>query len=130
MNTLILDTNAYNRYAAGESTVLEAIRQTDVVYVSIFVLGELLYGFKRGTRERENRLLLRRFLGGAKSRVLEGTEATSEHYGSLKAHLKKAGTPIPLNDIWIAAQALETGSLLVTFDSHFERVPGLRIWTW
>jgi tRNA(fMet)-specific endonuclease VapC len=129
MNTLILDTNAYNRYTAGESVVLDAIQKVDVVYMSIFVLGELLYGFKWGRRERENRLLLRKFLGGAKSRILEGTEATSEHYGSLKAHLKKNGTPIPLNDIWIAAQALETGSTLVTFDLHFEHVPGLRIWT-
>ena len=129
MNTLILDTNAYNLYIAGESAILDAIRQTDIVFMSIFVLGELLYGFKRGTRERENRLLLQKFLGGAKSRILEGTGATSEHYGSLKAHLKKNGTPIPLNDIWIAAQALETGSMLVTFDSHFEHIPGLRIWT-
>jgi tRNA(fMet)-specific endonuclease VapC len=128
MNSLILDTNAYNRYSAGDSMVLDAIHDADIVYMSIFVLGELLYGFKRGSREHENRLLLRKFLGGTKSRVLEGTEATSEHYGSLKAHLKKNGTPIPLNDIWIAAQALETGSMLVTFDSHFEHVPGLRIW--
>ena len=67
MNTLILDTNAYNRYIAGESAILDAIRQTDIVFMSIFVLGELLYGFKRGTRERENRLLLQKFLGGAKS---------------------------------------------------------------
>jgi tRNA(fMet)-specific endonuclease VapC len=126
MNTLILDTNAYNRYAAGELAVLDAIRQADIVYMSIFVLGELFYGFKRGTRERENRLLLRKFLGGAKTRILEGTQATSEHFGSLKAHLKRVGTPIPLNDIWIAAHALETGSMLVTFDSHFEHVPGLR----
>jgi tRNA(fMet)-specific endonuclease VapC len=126
MNTLILDTNAYNRYAAGELAVLDAIRQADIVYMSIFVLGELFYGFKRGTRERENRLLLRKFLGGAKTRILEGTEATSEHFGSLKAHLKRVGNPIPINDIWIAAHALETGSMLVTFDSHFEHVPGLR----
>jgi tRNA(fMet)-specific endonuclease VapC len=129
MNTLILDTNAYNRYSAGESGVLDAIHKADIVYMSIFVLGELLYGFKWGTRERENRLLLQKFLAGAKSRILEGTEATSEHFGSLKAHLKKNGTPIPLNDIWIAAQALETGSMLVTFDLHFEQIPGLRIWT-
>ena len=126
MNTLILDTNANNRYAAGELAVLDAIRQADIVYMSIFVLGELFYGFKRGTKERENRLLLRKFLGGAKTRILEGTEATSEHFGSLKAHLKRVGNPIPLNDIWIAAHALETGSMLVTFDSHFEHVPGLR----
>jgi tRNA(fMet)-specific endonuclease VapC len=126
MNTLILDTNAYNRYAAGELAVLDAIRQADIVYMSIFVLGELFYGFKRGTRERENRLLLRKFLGGAKTRILEGTQATSEHFGSLKAHLKRVGTPIPINDIWIAAHALETGSMLVTFDPHFEHVPGLR----
>jgi len=129
MNSLLLDTNAYTRYIAGESAVLDAIRSADIVYMSIFVLGELLCGFKSGTRERENRLLLRKFLGGPKSRILEGTEATSEHYGSLKAHLKKSGTPIPLNDVWVAAHALETGSMLVTFDLHFEHVPGLRIWS-
>ncbi len=129
MNTLILDTNAYTRYTAGETAVLDAILETDVVYMSVFVLGELLYGFTRGSRERENRLLLRKFLGGPKTRVLEGTQATFEHYGSLRAHLRRNGTPIPLNDIWVAAHALETGSLLVTFDSHFDQVPGLRIWT-
>jgi tRNA(fMet)-specific endonuclease VapC len=129
MNALILDTNAYTRYTAGETAVLDAIRAADIVYMSIFVLGELLYGFRGGTRERENRLLLQKFLGGAKSRILEGTEATSEHYASLKAHLTRIGMPIPHNDLWIAAQALETGSALVTFDSHFAQIPGLRIWT-
>jgi tRNA(fMet)-specific endonuclease VapC len=128
MKTLLLDTNAYNRYVAGASSVLEAIRQVDIVYMSIFVLGELWYGFKWGTREQENRQLLRKFLGAPRTRVLEATEATSEHYGSLKAHLKRSGTPIPHNDIWIAAQALETGSVLFTFDSHFDFVAGLRIW--
>ncbi len=126
--TLILDTNAYNRYTAGETAVRDAIRETDIVYMSVFVLGELIYGFTWGARERENRLLLRKFLRGPKTRVLEGTEATSEHFGSLRAHLKRNGTPIPLNDIWVAAHALETGSLLVTFDSHFDQIPGLRIW--
>ena len=123
MSALILDTNAYNRYMAGESLVLEAIQQADIVYMSIFVLGELLYGFKRGARERENRLLLRKFLGAPKSRILEATEATSEHYGSLKAHLKKNGTPIPHNDIWIAAQALETEP--ATLDTITEYMPAL-----
>ena len=116
MNWLLHDTNAYNRYAAGESAVLDAIQEVDIVYMSIFVLGELLFGLKWGKRERVNRQLLQKFLGGPKSRILEGTEATSEHFGSLKAHLRKNGRPIPLNDVWIAAQALETGSLLVTFD--------------
>jgi tRNA(fMet)-specific endonuclease VapC len=128
MNALILDTNAYNRYTSGESILLEAIQEAEIVYMSIFVLGELLYGFTLGTRERENLLVLRRFLAGPKTRILEGTATTSEYFGSLKANLKKNGTPIPINDIWIAAQALETGSMLVTFDSHFRHVPGVRIW--
>jgi tRNA(fMet)-specific endonuclease VapC len=82
-----------------------------------------------GAREREKLALLRKFLGGAKSRILEGTETTAEYFAMLKTQLKKNGTPIPMNDVWIAAQALETGSLLVTFDSHFQVVPGLRVWT-
>lgn len=55
MNTLILDTNAYNRFTAGDSVVLDAIQKVDIVHMSIFVLGELLYAFKRGTRERGKR---------------------------------------------------------------------------
>ena len=129
MNSILLDTNAYTRYAGGDSSVLDAIRRADIVYLSTFVLAELLDGFIGGSRERENRLLLRRFLGGAKSRMLEATEATAEHFASLKRHLRNSGTPLPLHDVWIAAHALETGSMLVTFDSHFQSIPGLRTWT-
>ena len=49
-------------------------------------------------------------------------------FGWLKYQLKLAGTPIPINDVWIAAHAIETGSMLITFDSHFDRIPGLRLW--
>jgi tRNA(fMet)-specific endonuclease VapC len=129
MNSALLDTNAYTRYAGGDSSVLAAIRQADIVYLSVFVLAELLAGFRHGAREKENRLLLRRFLGGDKSRILDATEATAEHFASLKTHLRLSGTPLPLNDVWIASHVLETGSLLVSFDAHFERVPGLRLWT-
>jgi tRNA(fMet)-specific endonuclease VapC len=128
VKTLILDTNAYNRFSAGNSAILEAIQHSDIVYLSIFVLGELLCGFTQGSRERENRTLLRRFLEAPRSRILDATEATAEHFSSLKAHLRKSGTPIPINDTWIAAHVLETGALFITFDSHFELVPGIRIW--
>jgi len=129
VNSLLLDTNAWTRLAGGDSALLEPIRSANVVYMSVFVLGELLDGFKGGTRESENRKLLRRFLGGAKTRVLEATEATAEHFASLKEHLRRSGTPLPVNDIWIAAHVLETGSLLVSYDVHFKSVPGIRIWT-
>lgn len=128
MNSLLLDTNAWTRLAGGEAALLEPITHAEVVYMSVFVLGELLDGFKGGTRESENRRLLRRFLGGARTRVLEATEATAEHFASLKGHLRRSGTPLPVNDIWIAAHVLETGSLLLSFDTHFRSIPGLRIW--
>jgi tRNA(fMet)-specific endonuclease VapC len=128
MTSLLLDTNAWTRYAAGDAGVREALRDVDIVFLSVFVLGELLEGFKGGSRERENRLLLRRFIGGGRTRVLEATEATAEHFASLRAHLRRAGTPLPVNDVWIAAHVLETGSLLVTFDEHFRAIPGLRLW--
>ena len=128
MKSLLLDTNAWTRYAAGDTAVRESMRDSDIIFLSVFVLGELLDGFKGGRRERENMLLLRRFIDGEKTRVLEATEATAEHFASLRAHLRRAGTPLPINDVWIAAHVLETGSLLVSFDAHFQAVPGLRLW--
>lgn len=128
MSAILLDTNAYVRFLAGDDKVLQVIGQADRVNMSIFVLGELIAGFRTGSREKQNRQILDRFLGKPGVRVLEATRETAEYFGLIKASLRKAGQPIPLNDVWIAAYALETGSVLVSYDAHFAAVPGLRMW--
>ena len=92
------------------------------------MLGELHYGIHRSARPQENLRQLERWL--RITVVLAVTPATAERYGTLKQQLALAGTPIPENDLWIAAQALEHGLPLATRDSHFARVPGLEVLDW
>jgi tRNA(fMet)-specific endonuclease VapC len=96
--------------------------------MSIFVLGELYAGFKGGNKEQENTRLLKRFIQKPTVEILEATEETSKIFGQIKNDLKKAGTPLPINDVWIAAHTLESGSTLITYDIHFLEIPGLRLW--
>ncbi|MCX6570463.1 MAG: type II toxin-antitoxin system VapC family toxin [Candidatus Aminicenantes bacterium] len=128
MRAVLLDTNAYVRFLAGDERALGCLAHADRVHMSVFVLGELIAGFRAGTREKQNRQVLDRFLAKPGVEVLDATRETAEYFGLIKVALKKAGRPIPLNDVWIAAHALETGAVLVTFDTHFAAVPGLRTW--
>jgi len=128
MKNIVLDTNAYTRLLTGEEDVLDAIGSAEVVYMSIFVLGELYAGFAGGTKERENRATLNRFLAKPSAKILNATAETADVFGKVKQDLKKAGIPLPINDVWIAAHAIESGSVIVTYDSHFRKVAGLRLW--
>jgi len=125
---VLLDTNDYARLLAGDERVLAVLAGADRVYMSVFVLGELNAGFRAGKKRPENRRILERFLEKPSVAVLEATRETAEIFGIVKNSLRKAGKPIPVNDVWIAAHALETGSVLVTYDAHFRAVPGLRVW--
>lgn len=129
MKKILLDTNAYSNFLRGDEKVLEALSKAGIVYMSIFVLGELLSGFKSGAKESWNRELLQKFLEKPTVSVLEATIETSEIFAEIKTSLKNSGTPIPINDVWIAAHAVETGSVLITFDEHFTKIPGLRIFS-
>ena len=128
MKKIVLDTNAYTRLLAGEADVLDVIGTAETVYMSIFVLGELYAGFAGGTKERENKATLNRFLFKPSVKILNATAETAEVFGVVKQDLKKTGTPLPINDVWIAAHALETGSILVTYDGHFKNIAGIRHW--
>lgn len=93
-----------------------------------FVLGELYAGFKGGMREQRNTKILSDFLNKPTVLTVDATPDTSEIFGTLKNSLKKAGTPLPINDVWIASHAIETGAIIITFDNHFQKIPGLRVW--
>ena len=79
-------------------------------------------------REKENKQILERFLQKTTVSVLDASKETAEIFGLIKHSLRKIGQPIPVNDIWIGAHALETGSILVTYDQPFVSIPGLRVW--
>ncbi|EKD33832.1 MAG: PilT protein-like protein [uncultured bacterium] len=128
MNKIILDTNCYTAYLAGDPKILQVLTEAKTTYMSIFVLGELYAGFKGGTRERENRSILRKFLNKPSVKVVNASIETADLFGMVKDMLKKSGRPIPVNDVWIAAHALECGATLVTHDQHFLYIPGLRLW--
>ncbi len=120
MKKIVLDTNCYAAFLAGDARVLAALAGAEIVFLSVFVLGD--------SREAANRELLERFLKKPTVQVLHATAETASVFGQLKAALKKAGTPLPINDVWIAAHAVETGATLVSYDNHFEKIIGLKIW--
>jgi len=128
MKKIVLDTNAYSRLLAGDNHVLAVTASAEVVFMSVFVLGELYAGFQGGSKQKENLEILKRFLTKPSVKSLHTTGETAEIFGVLKNSLKKSGTPIPINDVWIAAHAIETGSVIVTFDRHFNAIQGIRLW--
>jgi tRNA(fMet)-specific endonuclease VapC len=125
MTRLVLDTSAYSRLRSGHPSVLDALAAAEVVLVPVTVLGELEAGFELGSRAKENRAVLAEFLAESFVEVLEVTRSAARRYGRIFAQLRRAGTPIPVNDIWIAAVTLDCGARLLTFDRDFARVEGL-----
>ncbi|HEY9054819.1 MAG TPA: type II toxin-antitoxin system VapC family toxin [Rectinemataceae bacterium] len=128
MTKISLDTNAYSAFMAGDERVFKYIVESEVVYISTIVIGELFAGFLGGGKLVKNREELQSFLSKRGVLVLDVTMETAEIFGEIKAELRGRGKMIPLDDIWIAAHSIETGSKLVTFDKHFRNVGGLRIW--
>ncbi|MCY3881156.1 MAG: type II toxin-antitoxin system VapC family toxin [Dehalococcoidia bacterium] len=125
---ILLDANAYRLSVEGDPQVSELVRGAEEVILSVIVLGELLYGFRWGTHFEANMERLQSFLQAPHTSVVEVGPATSDRYGRIASALRAKGRPIPTNDIWIAAHAMETGADLVSADSHFEHVDDLA-WT-
>ena len=125
MRRALIDTNIYSLAMRGEPSVLDNLQQLDEIGFTVVSLGELRVGFRGGSRETENRLELGHFLDSPRVRVLTIDEDTAEFYATIVLALKRAGAPIPTNDIWIAALAQRHGLPVYTKDAHFEAVPGL-----
>lgn len=123
-----LDTNSYTAYFNKDSRVKREIDKSKKVLMSVVTVGELLYGFRMGSREKLNTDDLNDFLDNKKVQLLQITLKTAAVYSIAKYHLRRKGTPIPDNDIWIAASALETKSILITYDRHFLKIAGLKCW--
>lgn len=128
MKKLLIDTSGYSHLLRGDEKVFLALSKADIVYMSVFVIGELYAGFKGGSRELTNKDLLIQFIEKPTVHVLKATVETAEIFGQLKHDLRIMGTPIPINDIWIASHTIETGSVIITYDVHYLMIKGLRIW--
>ena len=122
---ILLDTNAYVALLRGDPGAAQSVRRAGRVLLSAVVLGELHYGFQAGSRLKENLSQLGRFMENPYVEFAAVGRETAERFGRIAAALRSKGTPIPTNDIWIAAQAMETGAHLVSYDRHFSRVDGL-----
>jgi tRNA(fMet)-specific endonuclease VapC len=120
-----LDTNAYSRLMGGHAPLTQLLESCEEVLLPATVLGELHAGFELGSRREANRRQLGEFLALPGVETIPVTTDIAERYGILIGQLTGQGTPIPTNDIWIAAAALETGTRLVTYDSHFKHIHGL-----
>lgn len=122
---ILLDTSAYSQLKRGNPTAESLVQSAEQILMSPIVLGELLSGFHRGARLEQNMRELREFLERANAAVIPVGTTTAEQYGVIFAALSRQGRPIPTNDIWIAAHAIESGAELVSADRHFGYVEGL-----
>lgn len=128
MNRVLLDTNAYTAFLHGDEQVLDALSGAHKVYMSVFMIGELYAGFRGGLKTKRNMDALNQFLSKSMVEIAPATLETASIFGEIKNQLKKAGNPIPINDVWIAAHSLETASVFITYDRHFDHILGLRLW--
>ncbi|MGH7549295.1 MAG: type II toxin-antitoxin system VapC family toxin [Gemmatimonadota bacterium] len=117
-----LDTSAYSRFQRGDARVVELVDQADWIGMSAIVLGELRVGFLLGSRREENEELLRAFLANPAVEELDVGPEVSRHYAEIVVNLRRTGTPIPTNDVWIAATAAQAGAIVLSYDDHFEAV--------
>ena len=122
---LTLDTNRYTDLCRGHEPTVEAVEHAEEVWLPFIVLGELRAGFAVGTQGPRNEAILRGFLMKPGINVLYADEQTTHHYGSVYRQLRKQGTPIPTNDMWIAALVLQHSLVLCARDSHFDALPQL-----
>lgn len=122
-NKIVLDTSAYSAFLRGHEAVAAVLQETDEISLTPIVLGELYAGFLMGKQEKRNRSVLREFLASPRVRIRDLDEETAERYASIFLYLRERGTPIPTNDIWIAATAMQYGLKIVTTDEHYLKLP-------
>lgn len=122
MSAYCLDTSAYSQFQRGDEQVASLLDEAERVGVPTVTLGELRAGFRVGAHRQRNEAQLKEFLANPVVEVL-GLDADASHrYAEIVADLRRAGTPIPTNDIWIAATAARHGTSVLTYDDHFERI--------
>ena len=120
---LALDTNAYSAVARGEPHSSDLTRRADSIWLPFVVVGELRAGFAAGTAGKRNEAKLTEFLNSPRVEILYADEQTTHHYATFYAELRRRGTPIPTNDLWIAALVAQHDLILLSSDAHFSKLP-------
>ena len=120
-----LDTNRLTDLFQGDADLADRLATCDEVWIPLVVLGEIRAGFLGGSQQHRNQTLLQKLLAKPTAGVLLPDRESSEHYARLFVQLKRAGTPVPDNDLWIAALTLQHDLVLITRDRHFEKIPQL-----
>ena len=125
MKRIIIDTNFYAAFKKNDADAVAILRQAEYIGVNSVILGELLAGFRCGNREHQNRLELDQFFASARVDTITLDDETAEFYAQVFSELRSKGRPIPSNDLWLAASALQHGLALATYDEHFSSISGL-----
>ena len=125
MNGSVIDTNVIIRMLKGDKTAIETLGKIEKIFVPMVVVGELFYGAYKSARKDENMALFTSVLSTFE--ILPIVISVAVSYAMIKTDLIKNGIRIPENDLWIAATAHANDLSLVTFDSHFESIPGIKI---
>ncbi|MGI8784633.1 MAG: type II toxin-antitoxin system VapC family toxin [Acidobacteriota bacterium] len=119
---VLLDTSAYSSFMRGHPELKVALQRAEEIFITPIVLGELHAGFLHGSRLKKNRRELEMFLSSPRVGVLSIDDETATRYALIVESLREAGTPIPTNDIWIAASAMQYGLPILSTDAHYRHV--------
>ena len=122
---LALDTNRYTDFCRGDAEAVERLESAETVFIPFVVLGELRAGFAVGRHGAKNEGVLRRFLMKEGVRTLFPDDQTTHHYAAVYRQLREQGSPIPSNEMWIAALVLQHNLALFARDRHFDHLPQL-----
>ena len=125
MKRIIIDTNFYAAFKRNENEAVSILKQVEYIGVNTVILGELLAGFRCGNKEQKNRIELDQFLDSARVNLIPVDDETAEFYAQVFSELRQKGRPIPSNDLWLAASALQHGLALATYDDHFSHISGI-----
>lgn len=125
MRPVLFDTNAYASFKRGDPNINEIVQHAESIGITPIVVGELLAGFDGGNKAHQNRIELQKFMESSRIKIYPITLDTAHFFSQIYCNLKVKGKPIPTNDMWIAAQALEHGCVVCTFDKHFTFIEGI-----
>lgn len=122
MSRLLLDTSAYAAFMRGHDAITAAVQRADEISLNAIVLGELRAGFLAGRHRARNDRELETFRSSPRVRIVDVDADTAERYAVILKTLRDAGTPVPTNDIWIAASAMQHGLAILTTDTHYRHI--------
>ena len=127
VKSIIVDTNRYVSFKRGDSDAIEIVRAVPTIVITPVIIGELLSGFALGNREERNKRELELFLSSERVKLFNINKETGGYYSKIYRDLKSKGKPIPTNDIWIAATAMQYSLSIFTFDKHFNYISDLKV---